>query len=228
MKFPICFAVSLLLGAGHAFAASGDDSGLAQNAAASPPAWVVHLHTATFPDGQYRAEPGDIGAYAAQGPAFDEATFVKKSGLTGSSQIVVGSAISKFVARKAGQYQLGLRVEPDTAWCIEGLSLNGTSLIQRLAITDNQVVVMPVSLSPGLYGVTVDFGCTNGNSGQTDHGKVTLLVEKPGDLAPRHADPTDFVPPASGAEVAPDRPAQGVPVIQPSEPLPSDTPPHGS
>jgi len=234
MRVTPFLAVAFLTGGCQLFGAhpdNPDESNVPQQAVTMQdgvtylPGWMVELHTAHFPNGLYQMNPGYIAAYRGRGPQFDEATIVKRSRLGGSSQVVVGNAVAKFVARAAGQYQFGLRLEPDDAWCVGNLWLNGSSLIERIGITESQIVVVPVNLSPGLYDARLEFGCTDESSGPTDRGKVTVVVEHPGDLAPKAALPSDFISAAPGEAMPAQRPAQGVPVIRPSGPLPPDASP---
>lgn len=145
--------------------------------------WEVELRIPTFPGwGRMALDSGNVGAYTEFGPSFTEAAFVKHSGLSNRSQAVGGHASSKFVASKAGAYQLGLKTEvPGDASCYVKLTFNGTVLTeQKFNPPQNSfVTVFREELSPGLYDTTLEFGCANWDR-QVTGGKITVLVAHPG------------------------------------------------
>jgi hypothetical protein len=185
------------------------------------PGWVVELRTATMKDGRLTADPGNVAAYIEPGPLFEQGTFNKRAYLEGSPQIVVGAASSKFVARSAGKYQIGLRIEAQHPWaeCSEKLSLNGTTLIERDAKGSGTIAaVSPLQLSAGRYDATLDFGC-RWNDGpvprQSGFGKVMILVARPDEIGPVPARPDDFMYHITGGSSKPNV----IPTIKPRTPL---------
>ncbi|MFI5020377.1 MAG: FlgO family outer membrane protein [Alphaproteobacteria bacterium] len=165
------------------------------------PGWLVQLRTATFPNwARMDMNPGNIAAYIEKGPSFLEETFVKEAGLSQSSQAIGGKASSKFVARTAGAYQFGLRIEVPDVGCYEKFTVNGTVLSDRKADVNNvSVFVFPVKLAPGSYDTTLDFGCEHYGR-QVTAGKITILVAHPGELAPQPARQGDFVHSGAGED----------------------------
>jgi len=185
---------------------------------------VVELRSFSFPEGRFTPDPGNVAAYMESGPVFTEETFVKQSGLAKGQQPIVGGASSKLVANEAGTYQLGVRMELPSGGmaCYETLSLNGTILSQRRVDSPAPfVAVSPVELVPGLYDVTLIFGCEAGRS-QTTAGKLTVLVAHPDELAPVPAHTGDFVRPVKSRYRVPEsNEPKNVPAFTPTDRLPS-------
>jgi len=187
------------------------------------PGWLVQLHSAEYRN-TYEVDPGDVAAFAAQDSVFDESAFVSQSGLANTEHIIAATASSKFVARAAGNYQFGIRVEPNGGFCWVELWLAGTRVSQSVG-NDNRVTVAAVSLSQGLYNTSLDMGCTDGHSKQTTHGRFTLLIERPGELALGPTRQADFIIPGSNiGQLLGKRPPSSSD-IPPSEPLPMGTNP---
>lgn len=185
--------------------------------------WFVKLLTASVRDKKFVRDPGNVGAYIEPGPTFTQQALIKQSGLANSRQFIVGIASSKFVARSAGTYQLGLRIEmskdPPFSICWQKLSLGDKSLVDRNVDNEssregesNTVIVMtPVELAQGDYDTTLEIMCWKNNyagfidqgPSRTDVGKVTVLVTHPDELKPTAALPDDFVHPPTSLDSAP-------------------------
>jgi hypothetical protein len=188
------------------------------------PGWVVELRTFSLHQGRLTPDPGNIAAYVEPGPIFAEETFAKQSGAAQGQQPIAGGASSKFAAHDPGTYQFGMRVEVpyrDMA-CYETLSLNGTVLSERRVDYRTPVVtVSPIELVPGLYDVTLIFGCET-HKHQTTVGKLTVLVAHPNELAPVPARAGDFVRPVKSRYQVPESSERkSFPAFTPTDRLPS-------
>ncbi len=195
----------------------------AQTAQQYTPGWFVRLLTASLRDKKFVRDPGNVGAYIEPGPTFTQQTLIKQSGLANSRQFIVGIASSKFVARNAGTYQLGLQIEmfkdPPFSICWQKLSLGDKVLVERNVDNkssregeSNTVIAMaPVELRQGDYDTTLEITCWKNNyagfidqgASRTDAGKVTVLVTHPEELKPAAALLGDFVHPRTSLDSEP-------------------------
>lgn len=193
---------------------------VAQTSQQYSPGWLVKLLTGSFHDNKFVRDPGNVGAYIEPGPTFTQETLIKQSGLADSTQFIAGVASSKFVARSAGAYQLGLRVEmsndPPFSVCWQRFSLGDKVLVERNVDNNNSregepntvIVMAPVKLGQGEYDTTLEITCWKNNyagiinkgPSRTDIGKVTVLVTHPDELKPSAARPGDFVHPSTSLD----------------------------
>jgi len=115
----------------------------------------------------------------------------------------VGVGTALLVARTAGVYSLTARLERpagQSAECLSRVGFGQHRVVSSLDINlvdDIAKTFEPVrfELTPGLYRLQWAFGCWEGQQ-ESRTGALTILVDHPGEPAPRPARPGDFVQPA--------------------------------
>ncbi len=168
-----------------------------------PPGWEVQLRTASFSAGEIALDPGVIGHYTEPGPVFAQGTLVKEfmGSSKGLQQNIAASASAKFVARTAGTYQLGTKIEApsDNVTCYGTLSLDG-AVLAKVATNGTRVKTEPKQLSAGRHDANFVFGCEGSyidwiirKPAPAIAGQATILVMHPNDAGPMAAGPGDFV-----------------------------------
>ncbi|OAS25286.1 hypothetical protein [Methylobacterium platani] len=167
------------------------------------PGWQGSIHAiAVAPTFDVDIRPASLARFSVDHPGLDMAEILAAGGPTGQG-LYVGVGDGLLVVRHAGTYALSLRYERATsrpASCLGRMVFAGRRLVSEVSVALTEAdprsfEPVPFVLQPGLYPVTVAFGCWRDGRAVED-GRASVLLRRPGEAAAQPLRADELVRPA--------------------------------